>query len=339
MSSVNPHFHFKKNQAPTLEALKDGIFNRDLAALSKAITLVESGLPQHRKLANELIDQLMPHSGNSQRIGITGVPGVGKSTFIETFGLELIDRGHKVAVLAIDPTSSISHGSILGDKTRMNQLATHPNAFIRPTPSGGNLGGVHRKTRESILLCEAFGFDRIIVETVGVGQSETAVHHMTDVFLLLLLSGAGDELQGIKRGIMEMADLLIIHKADGENKTKAERAMAEVKAAIRLFPPPPSGWLPQVQTLSSTEKVGFEPLFEKLDQFFNHSITHGFFNFNRKEQSIAWMKDALGDQLYYWLENQPQFQERWKALETSVLHQQKSPFSAVSEILQAYLRS
>jgi LAO/AO transport system kinase len=322
-----------------LEALKDGIFNRDLAALSKAITFVESGLPQHRKLANELIDQLMPNSGNSQRIGITGVPGVGKSTFIETFGLELIDRGHKVAVLAIDPTSSISHGSILGDKTRMNQLAIHPNAFIRPTPSGGNLGGVHRKTRETILLCEAFGFDRIIVETVGVGQSETAVHHMTDVFLLLLLSGAGDELQGIKRGIMEMADLLIIHKADGENKTKAERAMAEVKAAIRLFPPPPSGWLPQVQTLSSTDKVGFEPLFEKLNQFFNHSITHGFFNFNRKEQSIAWMKDALGDQLYYWLENQPQFQERWKALENSVIHQQKSPFSAVSEILQTYLRS
>ena len=339
MSSVNPHFHFKKNQEPTLEALKNGILNRDLSALSKAITLVESGLPQHRKLANELIDQLMPHSGNSQRIGITGVPGVGKSTFIETFGLELIDRGHKVAVLAIDPTSSISHGSILGDKTRMNQLATHSNAFIRPTPSGGNLGGVHRKTRESILLCEAFGFDRIIVETVGVGQSETAVHHMTDVFLLLLLPGAGDELQGIKRGIMEMADLLIIHKADGENKTKAERAMAEVKAAIRLLPPPPSGWLPQVQTLSSTEKVGFEPLFEKLNQFFNHSITHGFFHFNRKEQSIAWMKDALGDQLFYWLENQPEFQKRWKALETSVLHQQKSPFSAVSEILQAYLRS
>jgi LAO/AO transport system kinase len=339
MSSVNPHFHYKKNQEPTLEALKDGIFNRDLAALSKAITFVESGLPQHRKLANELIDQLMPNSGNSQRIGITGVPGVGKSTFIETFGLELIDRGHKVAVLAIDPTSSISHGSILGDKTRMNQLAIHPNAFIRPTPSGGNLGGVHRKTRETILLCESFGFDRIIVETVGVGQSETAVHHMTDVFLLLLLSGAGDELQGIKRGIMEMADLLIIHKADGENKTKAERAMAEVKAAIRLFPPPPSGWLPQVQTLSSTDKVGFEPLFEKLNQFFNHSITHGFFNFNRKEQSIAWMKDALGDQLYYWLENQPQFQERWKALENSVIHQQKSPFSAVSEILQTYLRS
>ena len=337
MSSINPHFHFRKLTEPTVSELMDGILNQNLTALSKAITLVESGLPHHRSMANELIDGILPHSGKSQRIGITGVPGVGKSTFIETFGLELIDRGHKVAVLAIDPTSSISHGSILGDKTRMNQLATHPSAFIRPTPSGGNLGGVHRKTRESILLCEAFGFDRIVVETVGVGQSETAVHHMTDVFLLLLLSGAGDELQGIKRGIMEMADLLFIHKADGENKIKAERAMAEVKAAIRLFPPPPSGWLPQVQTLSSVEKTGFDSLFQKLERFFNHSINKGFLEFNRKEQSLAWMKDALGDSLYFWLENQPEFQIKWKSQEEKVLSHQKSPFSAVSEILQTYL--
>jgi LAO/AO transport system kinase len=203
MSSINPNFHFRKASEPSVSELMDGVLNQNLTALSKAITLVESGLPHHRRMANELIDGLLPHAGKSHRIGITGVPGVGKSTFIESFGLQLIERGHRVAVLAIDPTSSISHGSILGDKTRMNELAAHPNAFIRPTPSGGNLGGVHRKTRESILLCEAFGFDRIIVETVGVGQSETAVHHMTDVFLLLLLSGAGDELQGIKRGIME----------------------------------------------------------------------------------------------------------------------------------------
>jgi len=196
---------------------------------------------------------------------------------------------------------------------------------------------VHRKTRESILLCEAFGFDRIVVETVGVGQSETAVHHMTDVFLLLLLSGAGDELQGIKRGIMEMADLLVIHKADGENRSKADRAMAEVKSAIRLFPTPPSGWLPEVQTLSSIEKTGFDALFQKLDLFFNHSITNGFFEFNRKEQSLAWMKDALGDSLFFWLENQSDFHEKWKLQEEKVLLQQKSPFSAVSEILQTYL--
>jgi len=337
MSSINPHFHFRKASEPSVSELMDGILNQNLNALSKAITLVESGLPHHRRMANELIDGLLPHSGKSQRIGITGVPGVGKSTFIESFGLQLIERGHRVAVLAIDPTSSISHGSILGDKTRMNELAAHPKAFIRPTPSGGNLGGVHRKTRESILLCEAFGFDRIVVETVGVGQSETAVHHMTDVFLLLLLSGAGDELQGIKRGIMEMADLLVIHKADGENRSKADRAMAEVKSAIRLFPTPPSGWLPEVQTLSSIEKTGFDALFQKLDRFFNHSITNGFFEFNRKEQSLAWMKDALGDSLFFWLENQPDFHEKWKHQEEKVLLQQKSPFSAVSEILQTYL--
>jgi LAO/AO transport system kinase len=337
MSSINPHFHFRKASEPSVSELMDGILNQNLNALSKAITLVESGLPHHRRMANELIDGLLPHSGKSQRIGTTGVPGVGKSTFIESFGLQLIERGHRVAVLAIDPTSSISHGSILGDKTRMNELAAHPNAFIRPTPSGGNLGGVHRKTRESILLCEAFGFDRIVVETVGVGQSETAVHHMTDVFLLLLLSGAGDELQGIKRGIMEMADLLVIHKADGENRSKADRAMAEVKSAIRLFPTPPSGWLPEVQTLSSIEKTGFDALFQKLDRYFNHSITNGFFEFNRKEQSLAWMKDALGDSLFFWLENQSDFHEKWKLQEEKVLLQQKSPFSAVSEILQTYL--
>lgn len=337
MSSINPHFQFQKAIDPSVEALMDGILNQNLSALSKAITLVESGLPNHRVMANELIDRLLPFTGKSQRIGITGVPGVGKSTFIETFGLKLIEKDHRVAVLAIDPTSSISHGSILGDKTRMNSLATHPNAFIRPTPSGGNLGGVHRKTRESILLCEAFGFDRILVETVGVGQSETAVHHMTDVFILLLLSGAGDELQGIKRGIMEMADLLVIHKADGENRTKAERAMAEVKSAIRLFPTPPSGWSPQVQTLSSIEQLGFDSLFQQLESYFNHSITQGFFDFNRKEQSISWMKDALGDALFFWLENHPQFHEKWKTQEEKVLLQQKSPFSAVSEILQSYL--
>ncbi|MEY4852449.1 MAG: hypothetical protein RIS99_844 [Bacteroidota bacterium] len=337
MSSINPNFHFRKASEPSVSELMDGVLNQNLTALSKAITLVESGLPHHRRMANELIDGLLPHAGKSHRIGITGVPGVGKSTFIESFGLQLIERGHRVAVLAIDPTSSISHGSILGDKTRMNELAAHPNAFIRPTPSGGNLGGVHRKTRESILLCEAFGFDRIIVETVGVGQSETAVHHMTDVFLLLLLSGAGDELQGIKRGIMEMADLLVIHKADGENRVKAERAMAEVKSAIRLFPTPPSGWLPEVQTLSSIEKIGFDSLFQKLDRFFNHSMNKGFFDFNRKEQSLAWMKDALGDSLFFWLENQSDFHEKWKLQEEKVLLQQKSPFSAVSEILQNYL--
>jgi LAO/AO transport system ATPase len=216
-----------------------------------------------------------------------------------------------------------SGGSILGDKTRMQDLSVMKEVFIRPSAAGSTLGGVARKTRESIFLCETAGYDVILIETVGVGQSETMVHSMVDFFLLLMLAGAGDELQGIKRGIMEMADLLVIHKADGENRVKAERAMAEVKSAIRLFPTPPSGWLPEVQTLSSIEKIGFDSLFQKLDRFFNHSMNKGFFDFNRKEQSLAWMKDALGDSLFFWLENQSDFHEKWKLQEEKVLLQQK----------------
>jgi LAO/AO transport system kinase len=282
------------------------------------------------------MDRLMPHTGSSKRIGITGVPGVGKSTFIEMLGLSFIEEGKNVAVLAIDPSSSISHGSILGDKTRMNQLAIHPKAFIRPTPSGGTLGGVHRKTRETILLCEAFGFDMILVETVGVGQSETAVHQMTDVFLLLLLAGAGDELQGIKRGIMEMADILIIHKADGDNVVSAQRARAEVNAAVRLLPTPPSGWLPQVQLLSSYTQVGLIDLKKNIDSYFNHTINNDYHQLRRKEQAIQWLEDSLGDALHQWLLHQQGWEIAWNTAKSDVQNHLKSPFSAVNELIHKF---
>ena len=245
---------FRKN-IPTAEELITGILEGDKTALSRAITLVESTNPEHLEKANEVIKGCLPHANNSIRIGITGVPGVGKSTFIEAFGTHLTSLGKKVAVLAVDPSSSISHGSILGDKTRMEELVKDKKAFIRPSASGGTLGGVARKTREAIILCEACGFDTIIIETVGVGQSETAVHSMVDFFLLLKISGAGDELQGIKRGIMEMTDTIVINKADGDNIVKAKLAKSEFNRALHLFPPKSSGWMPKVTTCSAYEKT------------------------------------------------------------------------------------
>ena len=247
MDSINPDFKSSKaNKTLSAEELFSGIQNGKRAALSRALTMVESKLPQHRALAEILVKKALPLSGNSIRIGITGVPGVGKSTFIETFGEYLTSLGKKVAVLAVDPSSTKSKGSILGDKTRMNKLSLNANAFIRPSPSAGSLGGVAAKTRESILLCEAAGFDVIIIETVGVGQSETTVKSMVDFFILLMLAGAGDELQGIKRGIMEMADLLLINKADGENTLQnARRAVGEYKRALHLFPPNENEWIAQ----------------------------------------------------------------------------------------------
>ena len=235
-----------RHKLPSSKDLIDGILLGNIAALSRAITLVESTNPIHLEKANEVIAACLPHANQSLRIGITGVPGVGKSTFIEAFGMHLTALGKKVAVLAVDPSSTISHGSILGDKTRMEELVKDQNAFIRPSASGETLGGVARKTRESIILCEAAGFDTIIIETVGVGQSETAVHSMVDFFLLLKISGAGDELQGIKRGIMEMADAIVINKADGDNIRKAKMAKTEFKRALHLFPAKQSGWMPTV---------------------------------------------------------------------------------------------
>lgn len=276
----------------------DGIRSGNIAVLSRAITLVESTLPAHQELAEQIIEQCLPFSGNSIRIGITGVPGVGKSSFIEKFGVYLADEHQKkIAVLAIDPTSSISRGSILGDKTRMEKLSVHPHTFIRPTASGQSLGGVARKTRESIYLCEAAGFDAILIETVGVGQSETAVHSMVDFFLLLMLSGAGDELQGIKRGIMEMADALVITKADGDNMNRAKLAAVEYKRAMHLLPPHAAGWIPQAATCSSLTGEGMEAVWNIIEQYRQHTTLNNYFTEHRKKQSVFWMEETINDQV------------------------------------------
>ena len=266
-------------------------------ALGKGITLLESTLPEHEEQAQDLIIACLPHSGRSIRIGVTGVPGVGKSTFIEAFGKLLTKQGKKVAVLAIDPTSERTHGSILGDKSRMHELAADENAFIRPSPSSGMLGGVAKKTRESIILCEAAGFDIILIETVGVGQSETTVSNLVDFFLLLMLSGAGDELQGIKRGIMELADALIITKSDGDNMQEAKNAALEYKRALHLLPAMENGWIPQVSTCSSLKDTGIAEIFETITKFDTQMISSSWKIKNRKDQNKYWLNLAVKEEL------------------------------------------
>lgn len=275
----------------------DGVLKGDISVLSRAITIIESTNNEHQQLASEIIDGIISKTGNSFRLGITGVPGVGKSTFIESFGKELLAQQHKIAVLAIDPSSSKSKGSILGDKTRMEFLSAQPNVFIRPTPSSGSLGGVARATYETILLCEAAGFDMIIIETVGVGQSEIAVSKMTDFFLLLMLAGAGDELQGIKRGIMEMADSIVITKADGDNVAKAKIAKAEYSNAIHLFPPSESGWIPKVELCSSVANTGIKEVYGVIDAYKRHATSNGYFTKKRKDQLIDILKETLNESI------------------------------------------
>lgn len=281
----------KKELSP--EVLADGILAGNRAALSKVITLVESNLESHNDKAQSILEILMPKVGNSIRLGITGVPGVGKSTFIESFGSYLIQSGRKLAVLAIDPSSQRTRGSILGDKTRMEELSKSEFAFIRPSPSSGSLGGVARKTRETMYLCEAAGFDTIIIETVGVGQSETQVHSMVDFFLLLMLAGAGDELQGIKRGIMEMADLIAINKADGQNEPFATRARAEYESALHLFPAPESKWTPRATICSGLGGKGIEEIWKLILDYVNTTKENGYFYTNRSDQTKTWFEETL----------------------------------------------
>ena len=282
-----------KRKQLSVEELKAGVLAGDRIVLSRAITLCESQRTEDVVKADELLQAILPYSGSSLRIGITGVPGVGKSTFIESFGELITEKGKKLAVLTIDPSSQKTKGSILGDKTRMEDLARNPKAFIRPSASGSALGGVGYKTREVMLLCEAAGFDVIIVETVGVGQSETLVHGMVDFFLLLMLAGAGDELQGIKKGIMEMAHGLVINKADGENVRPAKRAKAEYQSALHLFPMEASGWLPQVKTCSSMEKLGLEEVWQMILDYEEKLKTNGHFQLNRKSQQVSWFKSNI----------------------------------------------
>lgn len=308
----------------------------DRAVLSRAITLVESSLPAHYEKAQAIIEKCIPFSGQSFRIGITGVPGVGKSTFIEAFGLYLIEKGHKTAVLAVDPSSEISKGSILGDKTRMELLSNNEKAFIRPSPSAGSLGGVARKTREIIILCEAAGFDRILVETVGVGQSETAVHSMVDFFLLLMLAGAGDELQGIKRGIMEMCDGMVINKADGDNLIKAQTARVQYQNALHLFPPPASGWLPRVEICSALMKTGINKVDEMTEAYQQHVQQNGFFALKRKRQMKNQMQESIRQFLDDHFMHHQGIVNQTPAIMKMLEDNQLTPYQAAQKLLDIY---
>ena len=335
---VNPYLKKRprRKPLPTASELVEGILKGDITALSRAVTLVESLAPDHYALAQEVIEKCLPHSGNSRRIGITGVPGAGKSTSIDVFGLHVLKDGGKLAVLAIDPSSERTKGSILGDKTRMEKLSVHPGAFIRPSPSAGSLGGVARKTRETIVLCEAAGFNNIFVETVGVGQSETAVHSMVDFFLLIQLAGTGDELQGIKRGIMEMADGIVINKADGDNIQRAQLAQAQFRSALHLFPPTESGWSPEVLTYSGYFELGIPEVWDMIDRYFAFVDANGYFERKRSQQARYWMYETIDEQLRAHFYNNPEIEQMLAAKEIRVLNNQQSAFTAARDILDRY---
>jgi LAO/AO transport system kinase len=340
--SVDPkavqRFIRKKKPALSPQEYVEGIRSGNRTILSRAITLIESHRPDHAAIAQEILTGCLPYSGRSVRIGITGVPGVGKSSFIEVFGSHLTRQGKKLAVLAIDPSSERSKGSILGDKTRMEQLSNDPGAFIRPSPAAGSLGGVARKTRETMILCEAAGFDVVFVETVGVGQSETAVHSMVDFFLLLMLAGAGDELQGIKRGIMEMADTIAITKSDGENVRASDLACLEYRNALHLFPPSESGWVPKVIAVSARENRGLDALAGIFSGYFDHTGSNGYFEKRRKDQSIHWMYSAVQEQLLDGFYRDPLIVRQIKEVEKSVLEGRMTSFQGAGKLLQVYRR-
>lgn len=336
-SSLEVIQQLRRNQ-PSAQELINGILAKDKTALSRAITLVESTNPDHTEKANSIIQACLPHANKSFRIGITGVPGVGKSTFIEAFGKHLTSNGKKVAVLAVDPSSTISHGSILGDKTRMEELVKDENAYIRPSASGETLGGVARKTRETIILCEAAGFDTIIIETVGVGQSETAVHSMVDFFLLLKISGAGDELQGIKRGIMEMADAIVINKADGDNVNKAKLAKTEFNRALHLFPAKISGWIPTASTCSSYTKEGIADVWNTISKYKTLVQRTNYFEQKRHDQNQFWMLETINEQLQSNFYNHPEIIKLLKENKKAVQNDEISPFAAAMNLLKAYAK-
>ncbi len=318
------------------QSLQEKVLKGDRIALGQAITLIESNKPEHRQQASQLLSALLPHTGHALRIGITGVPGVGKSTFIEALGSYLTDRHKKLAVLAIDPTSPHSKGSILGDKTRMNKLAADPLAFIRPSPAGNSLGGVAAKTMETILLCEAAGYEIIFVETVGVGQSEVAVRNLTDIFLLLMLAGAGDELQGIKRGIVEMADLMVINKADGANSKIAEQARQVYANALHLFTPRINGWQPPVLTCSALTGKGIAEVWQAVESCHKHLQAHKLLDSLRAQQKEHWFRTTLQDELMQRVLHHPAVKNQLPALQQEVVHDRKTPYQAAAEILQLF---
>ena len=334
---VNPYMKRKpRRRLLSADEYVDGILKGNITVLGQAVTLVESQNPDHYALAQEVIEKCLPHAGRSVRIGITGVPGAGKSTSIDAFGLHVLKDGGKLAVLAIDPSSERSNGSILGDKTRMEKLSVHPDAFIRPSPSAGSLGGVARKTRETIVLCEAAGFDKIFVETVGVGQSETAVHSMVDFFLLIQLAGTGDELQGIKRGIMEMADGIVINKADGDNIDRARLDQAQFRNALHLFPLPPCGWTPEVLTYSGYYEIGIPEVWDMIYRYFDFVKKNGYFEEKRRQQEKYWMYESINEHLKAHFYNNPVIEEMLAAKQKLVLEAKQSSFMAAADVLNYY---
>lgn len=324
----------KLKSAPSASELIEGILKQDQSALSRAITIIESTAQKHQQQAKQIIENCLPHANRSIRIGITGVPGVGKSTFIESFGKLLISEGKKVAVLTVDPSSSISKGSILGDKTRMEELVKEKEAFIRPSASGDTLGGVARKTRETIILCEAAGFDVILIETVGVGQSETAVHSMTDFFLLLKLAGAGDELQGIKRGIMEMADSIVINKADGDNLKAAKMAKNEFSRALHLYPAKESDWAPKTLLCSAIKNEGISEIWDVVSNYFETVKSNGYFQYKRTEQNKFWLLQTIESRLKSEFYANPLVKKELEKQLTALDNNRTTPFEAAENLLK-----
>jgi LAO/AO transport system kinase len=315
----------------------DGVLRGDRVVLARAITLIESGHPADNEMAARVLDAILPHAGKAHRLGITGVPGVGKSTFIDALGMHLIrDRGEKLAVLTVDPSSPVSGGSILGDKTRMERLSVEENAFIRPSPSGGHLGGVARRTRETILLCEAAGYENIFVETIGVGQSETVVRSMTDFFLLLMLAGAGDALQGIKRGIIEMIDAMAINKADGGNRREAERARIEYAGALHLLRASPGGWTPRVLTCSALNGDNIPEIWNLVLEHRRHMETSGHLAVQRSRQALEWMQELISVELENAFRRDPDVSKRLPALRDAVSRGRVTPFAASRELLALF---
>jgi len=338
-SNINPYLRRSryKRQAMSVNDMVEGILKGNITVLSQAVTLMESVNPDHYAKAQEVIEKCLPHSGNSIRVGISGVPGAGKSTSIDLFGLHVLDRyGGKLAVLAIDPSSERSKGSILGDKTRMEKLSIREEAFIRPSPTAGSLGGVARKTRETIILCEAAGFDKIFVETVGVGQSETACHSMVDFFLLIQLAGTGDELQGIKRGIMEIADGIIINKCDGENVDKCKLAATSFRNALHFFPPSDSGWMPKVLCYSGFYGTGIREIWDMIYEYMRFVKDNGYFEYRRNEQNRYWMYESINEKLRSSFYNNPAIEGRLNTAERAVLAGKKTSFAAARELLDLY---
>ena len=338
-SIINPYLKRGRFRHRVLSVpdMVEGIIKGDVTILSQAVTLVESVNPDHQIKAQEVIEKCLPYSGQSIRVGISGVPGAGKSTSIDEFGIHVLNNyGGKLAVLAIDPSSERSKGSILGDKTRMEKLAVHPNSFIRPSPTAGSLGGVARKTRETIILCEAAGYDKIFVETVGVGQSETACHSMVDFFLLIQLAGTGDELQGIKRGIMEIADGIAINKCDGNNVEKCEMAATNFRNALHFFPKPDSGWMPKVMCYSGFYGKNIKDIWDMIYEYIDFVKKNGYFDFRRNEQSKYWMYETINEHLRNSFYHNPFISSQMEKAENAVLEGQQTSFVAAKLLLDRY---